>query len=108
MSTMSTMDTIDDLLTTHAQAAYPPGLTDADEVDGVALVLLDADIVGLATAFRDGGGRLRPDQWHVLRECVADTRTVLPHLAGEAWVYFARLHALARAVLRAAPSADAR
>jgi len=99
------MDTIRGLYDTHLAADYPLGLPEDAEIDGVSLILLDADIAGLAQSFLETDGELRPDQWFILRECLADTRTVLPHLKQDEWVYFARLHALAQALLRAAPDA---
>jgi hypothetical protein len=99
------MDSVRDLFDAHADAPYPPELSGGDEVEGVSLVMLDADIAGLAAAYLGTGGALRADQWHTLRESAADARAVLPRLAGDAWVYFGRLYALAQAMLRAAPRA---
>jgi hypothetical protein len=97
--------TVRDLLETHNASPYPPELSGGDEVAGVALVMLDADIAGLAAAYLGAGGALRPDQWFTLREALADARLVMPHLTGEAWVYFGRLYMLGRAMLRTAPEA---
>lgn len=94
-----------DLLAAHVEAPYPPELGGGAEVAGVALVMLDADIAGLAAAFLGGQGTLRPDQWWTLRECATDARAVVPQLTGDAWVYFARLYTLARAMQRLAPDA---
>ncbi|MGZ8413707.1 MAG: hypothetical protein ACXWZS_12765 [Gemmatirosa sp.] len=99
------IDSVRDLLEAHAAAPYPTDLSGGDEVAGVALVLLDADIAGLATAYVGAGGTLRADQWFTLRECAADARAVVSQLSGESWVYFGRLYALAQAVLRDAPDA---
>jgi hypothetical protein len=101
------MQAVRDLLATHNAAPYPADLSGGAEVAGVALVMLDADIAGLATAFLGAGGTLRPDQWFTLREAAADARGVLAELSGESWVYFGRLYALARAVLRHAPDPGA-
>lgn len=98
------MDSVRDLLAAHNDAPYPADLSGGVEVDGVSLVMLDADIAGLATAYL-GDGALRSDQWLTLRDAAADARAVLPGLTGEAWLYFARLYALAQAVLRDAPGA---
>lgn len=99
------MNTVRDLLSAHTEAPYPPDLSGDDEVAGVALVMLDADIAGLAASFLGAGGTLRPDQWWTLRECAADAKAVVPQLTGEAWVYFGRLYALTQAMLRLAPGA---
>lgn len=101
------MDTVRDLLAAHSAADYPATLAGGEEVGGVSLVMLDADIAGLAAAFVGADGTLRTDQWWTLHECAADARTVVPQLEGEAWVYFARLYALAQAMLRSEPVAPA-
>jgi hypothetical protein len=95
------MDSVRDLLEAHDVASYP--LAGGDEADGVALVLLDADIAGLATTYLASGGALPAEQWRALRECAAVARVVVPSLSGDAWVYFARLYALTQAMLRSAP-----
>ena len=97
------MQPIIDLLSTHLTASYPQSLAGDAEIEGISLVILDSDITGLARAFIASGGNLRKDQWFTLRQNLADTKTVLPALADEAWIYFARLHALAQALLRNAP-----
>ena len=102
------MTSVRELFDARRASPYPPELSEAAEVGGVALVMVDADIEGLATAYLASGGTLRADQWFTLRQCVADVRTVLPALSGEPWVYFARLFALAQAMLRTAPDVATR
>ena len=97
------MESVRDLLEAHDSARFPPGLSDDDEIAGAALVLLDADIAGLAASYLEQGGVLPLEQWRVLSECAAVARVVVPSLRGDAWVYFARLYALAQAMLRGAP-----
>jgi hypothetical protein len=97
------MESVRDLLDAHDSARFPSGLSDDDEIAGAALVLLDADIAGLAAAYLDQDGVLPLEQWRVLSECAAVARVVVPSLRGDAWVYFARLYALAQAMLRGAP-----
>ena len=72
---------------------------------GVALALLDADISSLAATYLENGGALPEEQWRALAECAAVARVIVPGLAGDAWVYFARLYALSQAMLRTAPDA---
>jgi hypothetical protein len=96
-----------DLLATHDAARFPASLSDDSDAEGVALVLLDADIAGLAASYIAGRGTLPAEQWRVLRECAAVARVVVPNLTGDAWVYFARLYALTQAMLRSAPEAPA-
>lgn len=97
------MQPIIDLLSTHLTTRYPTSLAADAEIGGISLVILDSDVTGLAQAFIASGGNLRNDQWFTLRENLADTKTVLASLRDEEWIYFARLHALAQALLRAAP-----
>ena len=101
------MESVRDLLEAHDVAAYPPSLSAEDETAGVALALLDADIAGLAATFLRNGGELPTEQWRVLTECAAVARVIVPGLSGDAWVYFARLYALAQAMLRMAPDVPA-
>ena len=97
------MESVRDLLDAHDGARFPAGLSDDDEITAAALVLLDADLAGLAAAYLEQGGVLPLEQWRVLSECAAVARVVVPSLRGDAWVYFARLYALAQAMLRGAP-----
>jgi hypothetical protein len=101
------MESVRDLLDAHDVAPYPAELSDGDESAGVALVLLDADIAGLAASYLENGGELPAEQWRVLSECAAVARVVVPNLRGDAWVYFARLYALTQAMLRRAPDLPA-
>ena len=97
------MESVRDLLEAHDVAAYPAELSSEDEVAGVGLALLDADIAGLAATYLRNGGALPAEQWHALAECAAVARVIVPGLTGDAWVYFARLYALSQAMLRTAP-----
>jgi len=100
------VESIRDLLETHLAAGYPDDLRGDAEIEGISLILLDADIAGLAESFL-ASGSLRPDQRFSLRQCVADSKVVLRGLRDDAWVYFARLHALAQALLRMESDAPA-
>lgn len=104
MTDSDAIDAVRDLLAAHTAADYPESLGGGEEVEGVALVMLDADLAGLAAAFVGGDGVLRPDQWWTLRESAADVRAVVPRLEGDAWVYFARLYAISQAMLKLAPA----
>jgi hypothetical protein len=101
------MESVRDLLEAHDGAVYPAELSVEDEVAGVALALLDADIAGLAATYLRNGGELPAEQWNVLAECSAVARVIVPGLTGEAWVYFARLYALTQAMLRSGPDGRA-
>ena len=101
------MESVRDLLEAHDIAPYPAELATGDEVAGVALVLLDADIAGLAVSYLESGGALSTEQWRTLEECAAVARVLVPGLSGDAWVYFLRLYALAQAMLRGTPDLPA-
>ena len=102
------MESVRDLLEAHDVATYPTELSAEDEVAGVAMALLDADIAGLAAIYIRNDGVLPAEQWRVLTECAAVARVIVPGLTGDAWVYFARLYALSQAMLRTAPDVPAR
>ena len=101
------MDALRALLAAHADAEFPSELAGGAPVADVSPVMLEADVATLATAFVQSGGTLRPDQWWTLRECATDARTLVPRLTGDAWVYFARVYAIAQAVLRHDPTRPA-
>ena len=92
------------LLEAHVSAEFPVALAGGASVADVSPAMLEADVTTLATTFVATGGTLRPDQWWTLRECTADARTLVPRLTGEAWIYFARVYALAQALLRFDPT----
>ena len=66
-----------------------------------ALAELEKIVAGMES------GELSLEQWRVLSECAVVARVVVPNLRGDAWVYFARLYALAQAMLRGAPDLPA-
>ena len=107
MPTSDAMAELHALLAAHADAEFPAALAGGASVADVSPEMLEADVTALATAFVATGGTLRPDQWWTLRACAADARAVVPQLTGEAWVYFARVFAIAQAVLRHDPTRPA-
>jgi len=86
------------LLTDHLAAAYPRGV----EVPNSDLEMLDADVAGLATTYRDRGF-LTAEQSEILRACAGELRRIGPNLSGGARDYFVRLAELADRVLEEAP-----
>ena len=102
------IELIRDLYAAHLAAGYPVGIAGDAEIQGISLIILDADVVGLAQTYLTTDGQLRPDQWLTLEQCLVATRAVLPELNDDAWVYFARLHALAQALLRSRPNRTTR
>ena len=86
-----------EFLETHLNARFPPGAHELHLGD-VDLELLDANVVGLAQSYLKAG-RLVPEQREILEGCVADLRRIVAALPDDMRDYFARLHALAVAVL---------
>ncbi|CAL9612866.1 hypothetical protein SUDANB120_05683 [Streptomyces sp. enrichment culture] len=78
----------------HLRAPFPDGFRGVD-VDGVDLVLLDADVAGLVQSELSGG--LDDEGIAVLWRCIAALDRIVP-LVNEAYCasYFARLRAVAR------------
>ena len=95
-----------ELLEAHYTAPFPAEYRGA-EIAAVDLMVLDADVVGLATSYL-AAGRLGEAQRLILDGCVTDAERVLPHLDGGARSYFASVRELAAAVLDAADGAPAR
>lgn len=83
----------------HARAEFPEGLT-GEELAGVDLVMLDADIAGCVTTWLDSSGRLDDGRAALLRACLRDVSRVVPLLdMADELSYFSRLRELARMVL---------
>ncbi|MET7759159.1 hypothetical protein ABZT27_31300 [Streptomyces sp. NPDC005389] len=88
----------------HRRALYPDSFRGID-LEGVELILLDADVAGLVQRELDGG--LDDRGVATLWACVADLDKIAPVISSEycAW-YFARLRTLARlAAARYIPTA---
>ena len=82
----------------HALLPFPRRLL-GEEVAGVDLVMLDADIAGCVDTWRGNRGRL--DEWRrrILRDRLVDLEQVLRHLsADEEVAYFRSLRDLAQSV----------
>ncbi|MER7492142.1 hypothetical protein ABT033_05735 [Streptomyces pharetrae] len=88
----------------HRNAPYPAGFRGVD-VEGVELILLDADVAVLAE--RELDGRLDDAGVAMLWRCIAGLDKVLPLIGDEYGAsYFARLRAMAgEAAARHLPSA---
>jgi hypothetical protein len=86
-----------EFLESHLKAPFPPGAHDFHFGD-VDVEVLDAEVVGLAQSYLKAG-RLAPEQREILEGCVADLRRIVAALPDDTRDYFARLHALAVAVL---------
>ncbi|MFV6026875.1 hypothetical protein [Streptomyces sp. NPDC056264] len=88
----------------HRRAPYPDGFRGVD-VEGVELILLDADVAGLVLRELDGG--LDDDGIATLWACLADLDRVVPVInSAYCASYFAKLRRLARlAAARYLPAA---
>ncbi|MER7515572.1 hypothetical protein [Streptomyces sp. NPDC126499] len=97
-------DRLAELWEEHRSAPFPPGFRGVD-IEGVELVLLDADVAALVRRELDGG--LDDDGVAALWACVADLGKVVPLIDEEyCAAYCVRLQAMARlAAARSVPSA---
>lgn len=101
MCEMSGLAEIQELWKRHLATTFPPECRGM-EVEGIELVLLDADIAGCITAYL---GQRVVHNWHdlkrkkTLRRCCADLARVDLKLEGRARAYFERLLLLTRKVL---------
>ncbi|GGV20548.1 hypothetical protein GCM10010260_70630 [Streptomyces filipinensis] len=79
----------------HLDAEFPAALRGA-ELDGIDLVMLDADIAGCVSTWCGNGGFLDAERLRTLRRCVTELDKVLPLLMNaEELRYYKRLHRLA-------------
>jgi len=98
---METSDIGYELLKEHDQDSFPTQCR-GEEIDGIDLVLLDADTYGcLSTYYGRSGKRLKldDDRIHILQLCKTDLETVLPKLSGDAKEYYDRLLRISDIVL---------
>lgn len=79
-------------------APFPPSAR-GEEIEGVELVLIDADTMGLISRFLGNNGRLEIYERKMLQSCVGDLNTILPHMEGTPKTYFNTLLQLANEVL---------
>jgi hypothetical protein len=93
---------IAEFLESHRNVPFPAGVRELELAD-VDLESLNVAVVGLADSYL-GRGRLAPEQGAALETYVADLRRVVPELPEGTREYFARLHALAVAVLHKLPA----
>ena len=89
---------IEELWQEHLAAAFPEGLR-AKDVNGIDLVLLDANIAGCVSTFVERG-KLNNYQSAMLGLSYRDASFVIPILNEEGVAYFWRLERLAELVLK--------
>ncbi|MET8276479.1 MULTISPECIES: hypothetical protein [unclassified Streptomyces] len=79
----------------HLDAEFPARLRSA-ELEGIDMVMLDADIAGCVTTWRNNDGSLEREPLRILRHCITELDKVLPLLTeAEEFRYYERLHQLA-------------
>lgn len=79
----------------HMRADFPARLR-GEELAGVDMVMLDADIAGCVVTWRLDRGHLDEERHQVLLRCIADLDKVLPLLTESSEVqYYKRLRELA-------------
>ena len=88
---------IADLWRDHQAASFPSGCG-GKEIEGIDLVMLDADIAGCVSTFVSAG-HLDLDRKRILSQCREEIEVVLQSLQGEAKDYYTRLHKLAVLIL---------
>jgi hypothetical protein len=93
---------IAEFLESHRKAPFPAGVREL-ELSDVDLESLNVAVVDLGDSYLERG-RLEPQQEAALETSVADLRRVVPELPEGMREYFARLHALAVAVLHKLPA----
>lgn len=69
------------------------------EILGVDLVMLDSDIMGLASVYIGNRGDLNNDEKTMLKKCVFDLSKILDDLALHEKKYFTDLHKIALSIL---------
>jgi len=99
-------DLIEVLWQEHLDADFPPECRGAD-INGIDVVLLDADTAGCISTFLHHGHRL--DMWRlaVIGICYHDLAVVSHDLTGEGKEYFRRLEELAGLVIREVQNSSA-
>jgi hypothetical protein len=90
------MDRIIQLRREHREARFPD--LRGEEIDGIDLVLLDADIVGCVDTFLEGK-HLDARRIAILERCHHEASKIARRLRGSDVEYFERLGFLAHAVL---------
>ncbi|MFJ4334524.1 MULTISPECIES: hypothetical protein [unclassified Streptomyces] len=79
----------------HRDAEFPANLRGV-EVEGIDMVLLDADTAGCASTWINNGGTLDPQHRSILQSCVEDLGRVIPQISDPSGhQYYQRLHQLA-------------
>jgi hypothetical protein len=92
------MDEIQRLWAEHTRTPFPADCR-GEQIEGIELVLLDADIAGCVSTFLGSSGRLDDQRIENLVQCKRHIDLVLLQMKEPGLMYFARLRDLAQAVL---------
>jgi len=84
----------------HLTRRFPAGYG-GEDIDGIDLVLLDAETVGCISSFLNNGNEVDLERTAILGRCHRDLAVVVRQLNGEAKDYFSQLETLAELVLDA-------
>ena len=91
--------TVATLWKAHIDAPFPPRLR-GQEIAGVDVVRLDADIAGCVSSWEGNRGKLDSERWAILTRCRSDLERVLPALSEpQERAYYRRLYDMALIVL---------
>lgn len=93
------MDDIKKLYNEHLRASFPPGIG-GEEIQGIDLALTDMYTAGLIDKYISRRGQLTPDDFKILNHCYSDLKVIVKELKGTNRKYFARLHDIARLVIK--------
>lgn len=91
---------IEELWREHLKTRFPPACRGAD-VEGIDLVMLDADIAGCIDTYLRRGGDLGTERTAILGLCYRELGTVVLALPAEAREYYQRLETMTEQILRA-------
>ena len=85
----------------HLERPFPPRMR-GEEIDGVDMVMVDADVAGCASTWLSSSTNLDSARIGILRACRDDLRRVVPAMSNPTERdYYVGLQALANAVLDA-------
>jgi len=98
MKTIMPNNPLAKLWSDHLDAAFPPDCR-ARDIDGIDLIMLDADIAGCVSTFLERKHSLDPRRIVILEDALQDVRHIIPHLSPSAAAYYQRLEQLANLLL---------
>jgi hypothetical protein len=82
----------------HSEAAFPRRLL-YDDVAGVEMVMLDADVSGCVSTWLSRDGSIDNWRWNILASRERDLELVLPKLSGQEAAYYQGLLDMAVLIL---------